>query len=267
MGLLVSKFLRYLRIFYLYARMSYLRALEYRLNFVFNYLATVMHNIGYIVFIGAVLSQVPTVVGWTFDNMLTLFAVNQFVVYLTWAIFYESIVLFPSLIKTGDLDQLLKLPINSRFTVSVFHHNADLPLPLLTTLGVMIYSLRNAPVEFHNVLLFILLLIAGLIILYNTFFAIISICFWTVEGEDLPAMVSEFTSYARYPSNVFPQLVKLFFVFIIPILLVIYVPVAGLLNILTWDFVAATILMLVVTSVVSQKIWKLGLRHYSSASS
>ncbi len=250
-----------------YVKINYLRAFEYRADFFMAFAATSFHTVGYVAFLWAILGQVPTVSGWNFDRMLTLFAANQVMIYLSWAFFRFSLVNFTNDVRDGNFDIALKMPISARFTVSFKQHNTDLPLPLATAVCILIYSLRNAAVTFPGLVLFMALFILGFIILYNMLFLFTSLSFWVIEGQDLTALFEETFSYSRYPMAIFPTAVNVIFLAIVPILLMIYVPVTALFNVLDFKLAVWSLIMVFVTWFVSEKVWHAGLRHYSSASS
>lgn len=264
---MVTKFLHYLNIYKLFTKFNYLRALEYRADFFLALIATSMHTAGYLLFMGAILNQVPSVAGWTFDRMLTLFAVNQIMIYLTWGTFRFSLSQFPDDIMKGAFDFILKQPINPRFNISFRRQGTDLPLPLIVAGGITLYAVRDISFNPINTFLFLFLFICGFIILYNLLFSMMSLVFWIIEGEDLMATVEETFSYSRYPMEIFPTPARAFFLLVIPVLLMIYLPVTALLDIFDWKLGLLTIIMVLVSFIISQKIWHAGLRRYSSASS
>jgi ABC-type uncharacterized transport system permease subunit len=231
------------------------------------FVATTFYTIGYVAFLGAILGQVPSVSGWNFDRMLTLFAVSQMVVYLSWSLFRFSLSSFSEDVRNGDLDAVLKLPIDARFVISFKKHNTDLLLPLSMAVIILIYSLRNTVVTIPSLFIFILLFICGFIIFYNLLFAFTSLSFWLIEGRDLAVLFEEIFSYSRYPAAVFPKVLSILFSVFFPVLLIVYVPVSGLLNMFDWKLTIWSVAMVFLTWFLSQKIWQAGLRHYSSASS
>ncbi len=264
---MVNKTIHLIRILILFIKINYLKVLEYRADFIFAFFATSFHSFGYIAFLWVVLNQVPTVVGWDFSKMLTLFSVNQIMIYLSWAFFRHSLSNIHYMLRTGSFDSILKLPISARFIISFRDHNTDLPLPLIMAFGIFLFSIKNTRLELINITLFIILFICGFIILYNMLFIFITLSFWIIEGQDLTAFFEETYSYSRYPMSIFPSLVTFIFLTVIPLILMNFVPVSALLGILDWRLAVWSVVMVFITWIVSQKFWHAGLRRYSSASS
>lgn len=265
---LVSSISKYLSVFGLYIKMGYLRMMEYRVDMITHFVASCAYMVGYLSFIGVILSRVQTVAGWNFDQMLTMFAVSQIVVYLSWSLFHYSLSQFSDLIRNGDLDMALKTPINARFIISFKEQGLELPLSLVVAIVTLLYAMRNMTWQWENLGLFIIFLVCGLVILYSLTSGLAAFSFWLVEGEDLVNLfVWDILDFGRYPISVFPPVIAVILTTIIPVLLITYVPVTAILGMLDWRLGLLSLMMVLVTFVVSEKIWQMGLRHYSSASS
>jgi ABC-2 type transport system permease protein len=140
-------------------------------------------------------------------------------------------------------------------------------ISFLGTILLVIYSVRNVDVSFWGVLLYVFLLICAFLIYYNIIFFLVTFAFWIIDASDLVWFADDLTRFGTYPLKVYPALLGLIFLTVIPVMLLVYVPVTALLNFLDWKTVVASLIMVVVTSIVSEKFWQVGLRHYSSASS
>ena len=88
--------------------------IEYRADFITAILGTGFYTLGYLVFMGAILKQVPSLYGWNFDNMLLLFSVSQLIFYISWAFYRYSLSGFFKSIKDGTFDFILKSPLNRK---------------------------------------------------------------------------------------------------------------------------------------------------------
>lgn len=249
------------------AKINYLKAMEYRLDFFSTILPTGMYSAGYVVFIGLVLSKVPSISGWTFDQMLILFAVEQLFYYSGWIFYRRSIDYFPSLIRDGTFDAVSKLPINTRFIVSFREQSPDVIIPFLAALVLVIYACRNLSLLLPNIVFFVLFIVLGMILLYNLLFTVASLSFWTVEADELIGLIDEVRGFGKYPLKIFPTFVGLFLLTIIPAVLMVYVPASMLMGIFDTKLIVLFVIMVILSWILSEKVWRAGLRHYSSASS
>lgn len=264
---MAGKIIRYLKLFLLFVRMNYMQAMEYRLDFFTSLLPTGAYSLGFLLFVGTIFSKIPTIAGWTFDQLLALFAIEQCLYYLSWILFRHSLEAFSESIRTGSFDLFAKTPINTRFFIS-FHR--QVPGSILSFIGavvIFIYAMRGVPIVPVNILLFMLFLICGLILLYNLLFSLAVISFWSTESSELIDLADEIFSFGRYPIQIFPTPIAIFLMIIIPALLMSYVPATAFIGILDWRLGALSVIMVFVTWFISEKVWQAGLRHYSSASS
>lgn len=262
-----TKIKKYLRIYLTYTKINYLEALEYRVSFLSGLLSTTFYTIGYIFFIKTILSRIPTINGWNFNQMLLLYSVSQFAVYLSWAIFRNSLVRLSEAVQTGSFDMDLRFPLSARFLVSFKEQITDLPLPFLVQAYIFAYAANGLHLQILPVILFLFLFICGMIIYYNFLFFIASLSFWVIDGEDLFNFMDDLFSYSRYPMQIFPPPVALIVTFFVPVIFIAYVPTTVLLNILDPKLAIISVFMIFATYFVSEKVWQAGLRRYSSASS
>ena len=118
-----------------------------------------------------------------------------------------------------------------------------------------------------QVLAFLLLCAAGILIHYSLMFLLASVAFWTVRAQGIIWGYYSFFNVARLPDAAFKGFFKSFFTFAIPMLLVANVPAKILLRQLSspgpmWLLAG----MGVVCFVLSELFWRYSLRRYTSAS-
>lgn len=264
---MVINIFRYLKIFFLLVKVNYLKALEYRVDFFSAILPTGMYSLAFITFVYSVMSKTSSIYGWNFDQMLVLFATEQLFYYTGWMFYRRSINTFSTLIRNGTMDMILKTPVNSRFLASFRDQSPEIIIPISGAVAVLFYAARNIALTPGNIILFIIFIIIGVILLYNVLFTMASLSFWTTEADEFVQFTDEILSFGRYPLQIFPGFIGILLLTVIPAILMVYVPATALIGILDLKMIPLSITVLVLTTIVSQKIWHLGLRHYSSASS
>lgn len=264
---MVNRVYHYLRAYILLLRVNFLRALEYRVDLLTTILPTGIYSVGYIVFLRVILNHVTSVSGWSFSGMLLIFALEQIMYYSTWIFYRASFEYFLDSVRDGNLDSLIKLPINTRF-LSTFHEQGISVLPpMASALLLLIIAFQGLPVTVTSATVGIILFLAGQLLMYNISFMAITIAFWTTEASDLVGVFDELAGLARYPKEVFPGPLVIILSLLFPALLFAYVPATAMLDILDFKFVGILAVSLIVSWVASEKFWQAGLRRYSSASS
>lgn len=258
---------KYFKIYGELLKMNYMRAMEYRIDFISTLLPTLIYSVGYLIFLNVILSKVPTIGGWDTDKMLLIFSLEQLDFYLAWIFYKRSLEVFFESIRDGSFDFVVKLPFSTRFITSFKEHALDVVLPAGFAVFLLIYSLRNTVVSIPILLLAFVLFLCGAVILYNLTFAVAAIAFWTVDAKDLTDLMDDVTSFSRYPAEVYPGPIVFLLSVVIPVMMLAYVPATALLSALNWRLGGLSVVMVGVTYLVSDLVWKKGLRHYSSASS
>jgi ABC-2 type transport system permease protein len=173
-------------------------------------------------------------------------------------------------VRTGKLDFLLLLPVNSRFVVSLRQVDLGAFVNAASAVAVIAYAAHQMHFfpTLAQALGFLALCVAGIAIHYSLMFLLASISFWTVRAQGIVWGYYNLFNIARMPDEAFQGLFKAIFTFGIPMLLVSNVPVRVLSNHLaSRGSVALLLLMSVICFLVSEWGWRASLRHYTSASS
>ena len=96
-----------------------------------------------------------------------------------------------------------------------------------------------------------------------------AISFWIVRAQGLVYGYFNFLNIARYPDVIFPQIFRLIFGWIIPVIIIANIPARLLIKPLEQPLMLMAHLAIASTIVfwLSRTFWRFALRHYSSASS
>jgi ABC-2 type transport system permease protein len=221
-------------------------------------------------FFGVIYLHTDTIETWTKWQVVLLIGASQFIQQIFQAFFLINCTQLSELIRTGKLDFLLLLPVNARFIISLRQVDLGGFINAATGAAVMVFAahkLHLAP-SVAQIIGFLLLCVAGILIHYSLMFLLASISFWTVRAQGIVWGYYNLFNIARMPDEAFHGLFKAFFTFALPMLLVSNVPVR-----LLADKVSSPAPMLalagmcVVCAVVSEWGWRQSVRHYTSASS
>ena len=222
-------------------------------------------------FIGVLYLHTENIGTWTKWQVVMLIGGSHLIQQMFQAFFLINCTNLSELVRTGKLDFLLLLPVNTRFVVSL--RQVDLGAFVNATLAicVMIYAASRMALvpNLLQILGFLVLCTAGVIIHYSLMFLLATISFWTVRAQGIVWGYYNLFNIARMPDEAFGRgLFKVFFTFGIPMLLVSNVPVRLLVKPATSPLWAALLLaMSVVCFLVSEWGWRASLCRYTSASS
>jgi ABC-2 type transport system permease protein len=173
-------------------------------------------------------------------------------------------------IRTGRLDFMLLLPVNTRFVVSFRKVDLGAFVNAASAVAVILWALRR--LDHHPSLAqvagFAVLCGAGLMIHYSLMFLLCTVAFWTVRAQGVVWGYYNLFNIARLPEGAFPPgLFRRVFTFVLPMLLVSNVPAKALLDTLSsFREVLLLLGMAAACFLVSEVAWRVSLRHYTSAS-
>lgn len=261
---------RYLGIYGALWKNSVARELSFKSNFLLWIFVEMLWFGLQLSFIGVIFLHTDTIATWTKWQVILLIGASHFIQQIFQAFFLVNCTNLSELVRTGKLDFLLLLPVNTRFIISLRQVDLGGFVNACSAVAVMIY----AAMQLHlipsvlQIAGFLLLCMAGILIHYSLMFLLAAISFWTVRAQGIVWGYYNLFSVARMPDEAFRGLFKAFFTFAIPMLLVSNVPVR-----LIVDKLKSPVPMLLLVAmcgvclVVSEWGWRRSLRHYTSASS
>ncbi|MDE3068895.1 MAG: ABC-2 family transporter protein [Verrucomicrobiota bacterium] len=220
-------------------------------------------------FVGVIFSQTSTVGTWTAWQVVLLTGTSNFIQQIYQAFFLVNCTNLSELVRTGKMDFLLMLPVNTRFVVST--RQVDLPSFANAAFAacVMVFAahrlhLHPAPAQLLG---FAALCVAGLLVHYSLMFLLASVSFWTVRAQGIVWGYFNLFNIARMPDEAFRGVFKAVFTFALPVLLVSNVPVRVLADKIASPVAWLALLGLgLVWAAISEWFWRLSVRRYTSAS-
>jgi ABC-2 type transport system permease protein len=260
---------RYFKIYAALWRNSVTRELSFKANFLMWIVVETLWFGLQLSFIGVLYLHTDHIGTWTKWQVVMLIGASHFIQQIFQAFFLVNCTNLSELVRTGKLDFLLLLPVNTRFVVSLRQVDLGAFVNALSALGVMIYGANKMHLVPTSLQIcgFLALCLAGVLIHYSLMFLLASISFWTVRAQGIVWGYYNLFQVARMPDEAFRGLFKAFFTFAIPMLLVSNVPVRVLVNKFSPGSLLILLAMSVICFLVSEWGWKSSLRHYTSASS
>jgi ABC-2 type transport system permease protein len=261
---------RYFRIYAALWKNSVTREMIFKANFLMWIVVETLWFALQLSFIGVLYLHTDHIGTWTKWQVVMLIGGSHFIQQLFQAFFLINCTNLSELVRTGKLDFLLLLPVNSRFVISFRQVDLGAFVNAASAVGVMVYAARQLHLipSLLQVLGFFVFCLAGIIIHYSLMFLLASISFWTVRAQGIVWGYYNMFQIARMPDEAFRGLFKAFFTFAIPMLLVSNVPVRLLVH--TLSNIEPIVLLLGMSLVcfgISEWGWRASLRRYTSASS
>jgi ABC-2 type transport system permease protein len=261
------------RYFSLYAAMwknSVVREMSFKTNFILWIVVELLWFALQLSFFAVIYSHTDHIGDWTKWQVVLLIGTSHLVQQIYQAFFLTNVTQLSELIRTGKLDFMLLLPVNTRFIVSLRQVDLGGFVNALTALGVVVYALKQLAImpSVGAIFGYALLLVAGILIHYSLMLLLASVSFWTVRAQGIVWGYYSLFNIARFPDAAFRGVFKAVFTFAVPVLLVANVPARLLAQTLRNPSDAVLVfVMCAVCFVVSEFGWRFALKHYTSASS
>jgi ABC-2 type transport system permease protein len=222
-----------------------------------------------LVFVMVLFGQTNSVGTWTQWQMVLLVGASNFIQQVYQAFFLVNCTNLSELVRTGRMDFLLALPVNTRFIVSLRQVDLGAFVNALFAVCVMVFAAGKLGLHptVAQISGFSALCVVGILIHYSLMFMLAAISFWTVRAQGIVWGYYNLFNIARMPDEAFRGAFKAVFTFALPVLLVSNVPVRLLANKLTSPVSWLLLLGLgIVWAAISEWFWRLSVRRYTSAS-
>jgi ABC-2 type transport system permease protein len=261
--------MRYLRLLALFLKNSLLVEMEYRANFVLNTLLSVLWMGVRLVSVLAFFEHRDTIAGWTLPEMLIVIGLFNIFNGVIDTVLRPNVDQIVEHIRKGTMDFILTKPVNSQFLASLRHFVVWNLADVFLGLGVIVYALGRldvTPTPAH-IAIFVVLLLAGLVIVYAFWMLLITTAFWFVRVPNIAELFTTFFTAGRFPVTVYPSWIRVLLTFVVPIAFLTTFPAASLLGRLSATYALLSLGLAAGLLAASAGFWNYAVRHYASASS
>ncbi len=269
-GNALASLARYLGLYAALWKNSVTREMGFKSNFLLWIVVELLWFALQLTFMLVIYSHTERIGTWTKWEVVLLVGAAHFIQQIFTALFLVNCTQLSEHIRTGKLDFMLLLPVNTRFLVSLRQVDLGGFVNAGSAVAVMVYAARELHLAPSALQLagFLALCAVGLLIHYSLMFLLAAVSFWTVKAQGIVYGYYNLFNIARIPDAAFHGLFKAVFTFVLPILLVVNVPVKLLVNKLEspWEL-ALLLAMALACFTLSELFWRLSLRRYTSASS
>lgn len=265
-----SKLARYSSIYLELWKNSVAREMGFKSNFVLWIIVELLWFALQLAFFNVIYSHTDSIAGWSRWEVVLLVGASHFIQQIFQAFFLTNCVNLSELVRTGKLDFMLLLPVNTRFLVSLRTVDLGGFVNAASAVGVMafaIHKLQIVPGATH-LIGFGLLVIFGILLHYSLMMILAASAFYTVRAQGVVWGYYQIFNLARMPDTAFRGLFRAVFTYVLPVTLISNVPARTLLHTLESPKRALLLLAIGVSwFVVSELVWRFSLRRYTSASS
>jgi ABC-2 type transport system permease protein len=262
------------RLYLRFLRISLSAQMEYRASFLMQALGNFVVTCGEFAALYALFGRFGRVEGWSLEEVALLYGLvsASFAIAEAAAYGFDS---FGSMLKQGEFDTLLLRPRS--LTLQLMGQHLALKNIGRFAQGVMVFgwAVAHLPVEWNagNVAITTAAMLGAICLFFSLVVVQASIAFWTIESiEVMNAVTYGGVETAQFPLTIYPAWLRNFFVFIVPLGCVTYLPMlavlgrpapAGLPQFVLWIAPLASLIF----AAAAFGFFRVGVRHYTSAGS
>src|SRR5581483_10396018 len=114
---------------------------------------------------------------------------------------------------------------------------------------------------------FLVMLVAGCVIVYSFWLVLATLCFWFVRVDNIEMIFWNLFEAGRYPMEVYPVWVRSLLTVVVPLAFVVTIPARALTGTLTSGWLWLALALAALSAGGSHLFWRVALRRYSGASS
>jgi ABC-2 type transport system permease protein len=178
---------RYFEIYSIMLRNSLIREMSFKANFVLWMVVEVLWFCGQILFFSIIFGQVNRIGDWSKWEVVLLVGTHQIIAQLFQAFFFVNVANVPELVRTGKLDSLLVLPLDSQFAVSTKQFGLDSVINAVIGAAVVLLALTRLQItpSVGAVLLYLIALGFGVAVHYSIMLSLAAVSFWIIRAQGL----------------------------------------------------------------------------------
>jgi ABC-2 type transport system permease protein len=263
---------RYAKLYLHFLRFSFIRAMQFRLDFSFRILMDFIFYAVNILFFKIIYLHTPLLAGMTEEQMMIFVASYLFLDSLIMTFLANNIWMLPTYINKGDLDYYLVRPVSSLFFLSLRDIAANSTINMLGAFSILVWCFGkySGSISLFQLIIYSLFILNGLGLYYLVRMMFVIPVFWTHTSRGLDELFWGIEQCMQRPVDLFRGQFKRFLTTIIPLGVIVSFPVKMLFTLKFEGSKPLIIHMLLVTiifGILFRWCWKLGLKNYSSASS
>ncbi|QYR21923.1 ABC-2 family transporter protein [Paenibacillus sp. sptzw28] len=257
-----------------FARLAIQRQLEYPL-FLFSWLLMIpIQYFSGIWMLKIIVDRFQPLDGWGFPELSFIYGLALLSHGIMVVLFINTWHM-DHMVINGAFDRLLLRPMNVFFQLVASYFNFIGLIDLIPGTIIFLYGCHLVGFEWSaaNIVKLILVIIGGVLIRASLFIILGTIAFWTKRNASMVGFALAMLERATmYPLGIYPYLIQVLFTFLIPIGFISFYPSAEFLhkangfqlpsNLAIWTPVIGIVCFL-----LSQQVFKFGLKNYESSGS
>ncbi len=257
------------RVLHAYLSLGVLNVLQYRSDFAISLLNAVISLVTQVLALSVIFHATSDLRGWGPNDLLVLVGIHFFIAGLIGIVMRPSMEALMEGIRLGTFDFLLIKPADSQLLASAQVVAPQASTDVAVGVGVIAYGMSRLGVGLGplDVALFLVMLVAGLVIVYSFLLLLATCAFWFVKLENVLVIFEAlFGNAGRWPVTIFPGWLRAALTFVVPVAFAVTVPAQALTGQLGVGSAVLAVAVALGFFTASRVFWLVALRRYTGAS-
>jgi ABC-2 type transport system permease protein len=252
-----------------FLRIGVLNELQYRVNFVFSLVQSVVAVGTSLAVLALVFRSTDSLRGWTAAELLVVMGVYVLVGGVIRALVQPNMRQLMTEIQDGTLDFLLTKPADGQLLASVRLVQLWQGVDVLVGGGLVLVAALRLPGRLGpaDLLAFGVALVLGLVAIYCFWLLLTMLAFWLTWVDPIVELFDGMYQAGRWPVSVYPGWLRVSFTVLVPLAFAVTVPASALTGRATGWLLLASLGFTALLATVTRRVWTHALRRYSGASS
>lgn len=259
-------FLRYLKIWWIMSKDSFLMVLVQKSTLIIFLIGKVIRFVLFGMFLVFLLKGTNTLAGYNLNQTLFFFVTFTLVDSLS-QFFFREVYRFRPQIVSGSFDLVLTKPISALFRSLAGGADVIDLITLPPLIYVIVYIGGMLHPTFIQIALYVLLVINGVLIAAAFHIMVLSLGILTTEIDHTIMIYRDLSSMGRFPVDIYKEPLKGTLTYLIPVAIMVTLPAKILMGLVSPTGVLISLAVGVIAVFIATRFWNYALRYYTSASS
>lgn len=223
--------LKHIRIYFACVKTAFAQAAAYRADFIMGSFITLLSNILFplvTILIYANGAQFPD---WNMWEVLLIQSVYSMSTGVSSMLLSSVVWVTMDHIRGGSFETVLLKPVSPLFFIMSANFDVQsIGLFLGGVIMAVIAAIHTGIGSFTDVIAFVLLFLAGLLVLCGMNLIMAAISFKWVGNSRIPEIFDSISTFGKYPITIFPRAMQILSVLIIPVAVIGFFPASALLG-------------------------------------
>lgn len=260
---------RYLSLYGAFLVQQFKVLMEYRVNFLIGVASTIFVQGAGLLAVWVVLSQIPSLNGWTFNQVLLIYGFITLAKSISHMFADNLWTLGRAYIQPGGFDRFLVRPIDPLFHLIADRFCQDGIGTFLVGLVLVVkaWAGLGLSVTVLNLLYAMVATVSGGVIVVALNLITATSAFWIMDSIPVTLAVFQTHQFAQYPLTIYRKSIAMVMTWVIPFGFTSFYPAAHLMGVDVGFYAWLSPVVAAVLLVVAYRVWRFGLRHYGGTGS